>query len=161
MNIQYKTRHMVDILFVLALFAVFALSALLLVTFGSKIYQNTVTSMNDNYTLRNSYSYVTEKIRQSDSENALSIGSINDESAIVITSEINQTFYETYLYYHDGYLKELFINKGDLPDPYAGQSILKVHSFGIEQINSSLYSFTLTDDEQHTIEFLVSQKSNE
>ena len=96
MNIQYKTRHMVDILFVLALFAVFALSALLLVTFGSKIYQNTVTSMNDNYTLRNSYSYVTEKIRQSDTENALSIGSIKDESAIVITSEINQTFNETH-----------------------------------------------------------------
>ena len=103
MNFQNKTRHMVDILFVLALFAVFALSALLLVMFGSKIYQNTVTGMNENYTLRNSYSYITEKIRQSDTENSVQIGLIQDASAIVITTETNQTLYETYLYYYDGY----------------------------------------------------------
>lgn len=160
MNFQNKTRHMVDILFVLALFAVFALSALLLVMFDSKIYQNTVTGMNENYTLRNSYSYITEKIRQSDTENSVQTGLIQDASAIVITTETNQTLYETYLYYYDGYIKELFIKKGDPADPTAGQNILKVNSFAIEQINSSLYSFKITDEQSQTIEFLVDHKSH-
>lgn len=160
MNLKNNTRHMIDILFVLGLFAVFALSALLLVTFGSKIYQNTVNKMDQNYTMRMAYSYLTEKVRQSDTKDCVQIGELQGNPAVIITSEINQEFYETYLYHHDGFLKELFIKKGTPIDATAGNSILAVQSFEAKEIKPSLLSFSVTDSSQHNVNFLVDLKSH-
>ena len=49
-NHQKQEKHfIVDILFVLALFGVFAVSALALVTIGADVYQHTVEDMGVNY----------------------------------------------------------------------------------------------------------------
>ena len=58
MNTEREKKHIVDILFVLALFLVFTLSTLTLVLFGANIYQNTVNSMEDNYNARTVCSYI-------------------------------------------------------------------------------------------------------
>ncbi len=160
MNMGHRTRHMVDVLFVLGLFAVFALSALLLVTFGAKIYQNTVNKMDSNYNMRTAYSYITEKVRQSDCQDSISLGKIGNDSAFIITNEINQTYYETYIYHHDGQLKELLIKKGAEIDATAGQNILSIRSFEVEKINSSLYSFSVNDANNKLIQFYVDLKSS-
>ena len=52
-NHQKQEKHfIVDILFVLALFGVFAVSALALVTIGADVYQHTVEDMGVNYESR-------------------------------------------------------------------------------------------------------------
>ena len=58
MNNKNDNRHMVDILFVIALFCVFALSALMLVIIGSNVYKKTVTNMDNNFDSRTSFSYI-------------------------------------------------------------------------------------------------------
>ena len=55
---MYKSRenqHMIDILFVLSLFCVFAVSSVVIILFGAHIYRSTVSQMDDNYTARTSY----------------------------------------------------------------------------------------------------------
>ena len=73
MNKQTYQQHMIDILFVLSLFCVFAVSSALLILFGADIYKKTVQQMENNYSTRTSIAYITEKIRQSDIEHAIKI----------------------------------------------------------------------------------------
>lgn len=139
-----EKRHMVDILFVLTLFCVFAISALTLVTLGANIYQTTVDHMDDNFTSRTPYSYVTQKIRQADEENSISLGMLDDTTAIVLNQEINHESFVTYLYSYDGYLCELFTRADQMLPPSAGNKIVQIDNLSIEQINEKLYSIDIT-----------------
>ena len=65
-NHQKQEKHfIVDILFVLALFGVFAVSALALVTIGADVYQHTVEDMGVNYERRTAVSYIWKMFRRS------------------------------------------------------------------------------------------------
>ena len=54
--------HVVDFLFTLALFCVFAASALMVVVIGANVYRQTVRGMDSNYDSRTSLTYLTEKV---------------------------------------------------------------------------------------------------
>lgn len=142
-----QERHfVVDILFVLALFGVFAVSALVLVTIGADIYQKTVSDMNTNYDNRTAIAYITEKIRQSDcilsdGTPAVSIGTLEEIPALVLTDELDGEYYCTYLYLQDGWLRELYMRRGaylgeNMAD--AGKNILELESLSYEQTAPNL-----------------------
>lgn len=108
---MYKSRenqHMIDILFVLSLFCVFAVSSVVIILFGAHIYRSTVSQMDDNYTARTSIAYITEKIRQADEKNAIEIRNENGHQILMMTTMIDDTAYATSLYEYDGWLYELF-----------------------------------------------------
>ena len=66
MDLKNARKHSTDILFVLLLFLVFTSSALAVILLGAKVYQNTASRMESNYTVRTALAYVTEKIRHAD-----------------------------------------------------------------------------------------------
>lgn len=147
-----QERHfVVDILFVLALFGVFAVSALVLVTIGADIYQHTVNDMNTNYDSRTAIAYITEKIRQSDcvlsdGTPAVSIGTLEQTPALILTDELDGEYYCTYLYLHDGWLRELYMRQGaylgdNMED--AGKNILELESLSYEQATPNLLRVTM------------------
>lgn len=155
---QHK-NFIVDILFVLALFGVFTFSALMLITIGAEVYRHTVNDMSDNYEIRTSISYVTEKIRQNDlscgSDN-VSISEFSGRNALTLSQDVDGEIFYTHLYLHDGYLKELFtrseayLGEGVLS---AGQNIMELSAFYPEWISDNLIAihFTFPDNESHTI----------
>ena len=110
MNNEREKKHIVDILFVLALFLVFTLSTLTLVLFGANIYQNTVNSMEKNYNGRTVCSYISGKLRSNDNIGGVQIGYIDGRASLILTKEINEESYSTYIYEYDGYLRELFVS---------------------------------------------------
>lgn len=151
-----QERHfIVDILFVLALFGVFTVSALMLVTIGSEVYRHTVEDMGSNFESRTAVAYITEKIRQNDnvitdsSNNTtqnISISTLAGEPALMLSQVIDGETYCTYLYLHDGYLKELFMRSGSyLGDNTlaAGQNIMELTDFVLEQASDNLLSIQL------------------
>lgn len=150
MNQNNQKKHTVDILFVLILFGVFAFSAFMLVILGSNVYSNTVDSMENNFSNRTSYAYITEKFRQNDSANSISTNLINSNAAFIFTETINETDYQTILYIHDGYLKELLIKKGDSLPLEAGNTILEANAFTIVKKDSNTFVCTLTESEKIT-----------
>lgn len=99
-----------DILFVLALFGVFAVSALALVTIGADVYQHTVEDMGVNYESRTAVSYIMERCGRT-----IPLTVFPDRSgnvpALCMLSEIDEETYCTYLYLYDGHLKELLCGK--------------------------------------------------
>ena len=113
MNQKKQEKHfIVDILFVLALFGVFAVSALALVTIGADVYQHTVEDMSVNYESRTAVSYIMEKVRQNDTAGSISLTTLDDVPALCMLSQIEEDTYCTYLYLYDGHLKELFMREG-------------------------------------------------
>lgn len=163
MNTKQEKNHIVDILFVLALFVVFTLSALVLVILGASVYRQTVSYMDENFTSRTAYSYLTEKVRQNDLYDSVSLGQLEDTDALVLTREINNTVYATYLYLHDGSLRELFMRQGsDIgADPLtAGQEILPLTDWSLEMCGDHLLRIELTLEEDNHKELFIALRSH-
>jgi hypothetical protein len=129
---RQEKHFIVDILFVLALFGIFAVSALVVVTIGADIYQRTVQDMSSNYDSRTAISYLTEKVRRADS---------------LLSDEQEGERFCTLLYYHDGYLKELFMREGaDLGGDAAaaGEKILQLSDLEYRFLSDRLLSVSMT-----------------
>ena len=116
--------------------------------------------MDENYDSRTAFAYVTEKIRQNDVANALSIKPFGESDAICITEYYNDTAYITYLYLHDGFLCELNMRGDSKLDPSSGDSILPVQSFFIEQVNPQLYLVKLATSTDTTTLYISTRSGN-
>ncbi len=159
MKHKQENNHIIDILFTLALFCVFAASALFVVLIGANVYKSTVKQMNDNYSTRTSLSYVTEKIRQNDTAGSVSIGELDGVQALILTQQYDDLHLKTYIYEDNGVLKELFIHDDQKPVKEAGQSIMEVNSFHMEQMSDTLFHFTSTNTDGKETEIYISPKS--
>ena len=152
---KQEKHFIVDILFVLALFGVFAVSALALVTIGADVYQHTVEDMGVNYESRTAVSYIMEKVRQNDTEDSICLTTLEDTPAICMLSRMDDDIYCTYLYLYDGHLKELFMKQGTslggqiLP---AGTDIMELRDFAPEYASENLIRVRLqtASGESHT-----------
>ena len=154
-----QQKHIIDILFVLTLFGLFALSAIFLISVGADVYSKTVDHMDENFDTRTSMAYITEKIRQSDKDGAITIGQLENRDAIIICSQIADTPYYTYLYEHEGYLKELLVRK-DIPlGPEAGQAILPVSGFYLTPVNDHLLNCRISLDKDQSYNLWISVHS--
>ena len=153
----------VDILFVLALFGVFAISAFVLITIGADVYQHTVQDMTVNYETRTAASYITEKVRQNDAsvpgeEASISVDELEGIPALKLAQSYNDMTYYTYLYLHDGYLRELFIQQyadlgGSALD--AGTNIMPLKDFDVKQDSSGLLTITVEPSHGDSYQFFV------
>ena len=163
MNTKQEKNHIVDVLFVLALFVVFTLSALVLVILGASVYKQTVSYMDENFTARTAYSYLTEKVRQNDLYDSISLGQLEGTEALVMTQEINGTTYATYLYLYEGNLRELFMRQGsDIgTNPLsAGQVILPLADWNLEMADEYLLHIALTLEDNSQKELFIALRSH-
>ncbi len=159
MNIRRAGKHTVDILFILALFGAFIVSALLIVVLGARVYQDTVDHASRSFATRTSLAYVTEKIRQHDESNSVSVTEIEGQEVLRLAQVYENTSYYTYLYSYDGYLKELTVDDSYQPALSQGQNIIQIRDFNINPVSDSLYSFQITDTNDRVISFYVSVNS--
>lgn len=153
-------KHVVDILFVLTLFCVFALCSTLLIAVGAKVYQNTLNSMENHFNSATSLSYITEKIRQNDSNGKIYIEEFGESDALILVNDINGEEYCTYIYSYGGQLKELFTKRSITLGPEAGRNILEISEFTICETKKGLFEITLVDDEHRSETILIASKSN-
>lgn len=156
-----KTKnHTIDIVFVIVLFSCFAISILMITGMGASVYQNIVDNMTVNYNTRTSYSYIVNKVHQSDENGNITVGTFNGQAALIINEEIDNIAYCTYMYYYDGYLKELFTRKGQDFDPSYGNDILELDDFKIEKITDSLIKFEITPADGNTQTIFTHTRTN-
>ncbi len=152
---EKQQRHIIDILFVLALLGIFALSAIFLISIGADIYGKTMNNMENNFDTRTALAYLTEKVRQSDLENQVSIGELDGHPAIIITSGDENNGYRTYLYEHEGFLKELMAKQNVTLGPSAGQNILAISDFELLPVGNNLINCQITISNQQTYDLYI------
>ncbi|MEG2054462.1 MAG: DUF4860 domain-containing protein [Oscillospiraceae bacterium] len=147
MKFRSKSKgHMVDVLFTLALFCVFTASALIVVLIGTNVYKTTVSNMQSSFSERTAMAYVAQKVRQNDVENALSVGSVEDQRALVIKEKTDNGVFLTYIYCYNGELCELFTTEDFKPTLESGQPLVPLKDFYVYQnANGSFFVETTTE----------------
>ena len=159
MRTPRKTHaQMVDLLFTLALFCVFAASSLMVVIIGANVYKGTVSSMNGNFNLRTSLSYVAQKVRQNDLMGGVRLEQFGEGNALVLEQELEGETYQTWIYYDSGAIRELFVAEGADMSPADGEEIMRAGGFTAEQAGESLYRFTVTDESGKSAQIAVSPR---
>ena len=151
--------NIIDMLFVLSLFCVFAVTALLVVILGANVYKGISANMEDNYSARVSVSYITEKVRQNDTSDGVEIRETEGGPALVLKQSADGYDYETWIYAQDGHLKEATIEAGqDLSGLY-GENIMEVSGLRFEMLSSGLIRVTVADKDNNQYESMVHIKS--
>lgn len=156
---ENKQVHAVDFLFTLALFCIFAVTAFFVLFIGADIYQSTASNLGENSDAVTTMTYISEKVRQGDTADALSIETVEDVPVLALTSEVDKIAYVTYIYEWDEQLKELYCRKDTSVSLSGGETISSVSDFSIEEINEHLYRISLTDHNGQTRELLLSTRS--
>ncbi|MCR5301085.1 MAG: DUF4860 domain-containing protein [Lachnospiraceae bacterium] len=161
MNFAKRNKSVVDFLFILALFGAFAITALFVVLFGSRIYKTTVSNMNTNYEKRTAMSYLTEKIRSHDYTGGVDVSDIDGtgdsdvHSVLKLYQNEEERRYVTYLFLADGYLKEFTADESYDFDYSSGTNILAIDDFSVSRQTDGLYRFNITDTNGEKTEFFV------
>lgn len=159
MGFRLKRRHMIDFLFPIALFFVFAISALTLILLAARIYQSTTENSSLQYTSRTGLAYISEKVHQNDENGTVYLGSFDGCDALVLEQEYGEETYYTYIYISEQNLKELFIKEGVQADAEDGRIILEVQDFTMEQISDKLFRFECTDMKEKTSSIVIGIRS--
>jgi preprotein translocase subunit SecY len=152
----HKTSHRIETAFILALFTMFAATAILVVLIGAKQYRITADSMNTNYEVRTTASYLEEKIRQNDTAGAIYAADLLGVPALAIESTEADTVYTTYIYYYEDYLRELFVTDSSVFSLESGQSILALSGFEVESLTPDLIRASYTGTDGQTCEVYLS-----
>lgn len=135
----------IDIFFILALLALFAITSFATIMIGAKQYHTIANRMSMNYETRTAVTYLVEKFRQHDATGSVAIVDIEGTPAISLTQTANQTAYITYIYAYNGYLKECTVSEDTPVTVFSGQNIIEAADLSIKSFGGNLYCFTLTD----------------
>ena len=149
--------HMIDLLFTLALFCVFAASSLMVVLIGANVYQSTVQSREQNFNNCTSVTYVSTKIRQYDEKGTVYLSQLDGVDALVLEQYINDKVYQTWIYYYNGALRELLTQADNigLLTLDGGQPIVQLDGFTITQAGDSLLRLASIEDGKESVALLV------
>jgi len=152
---EKEKKHIVDILFVIALFGIFVISAIALISIGAGIYSKNMNNMTKNFNSRTAVAYVIEKVRQADSKDSLRLCHFEDIPAISISNTINSKEYITYIYQYENELKELTV-RSDVPlSPQSGQMIIEIEDFQISSVNNNLVDCKMTMPDGESYDFQI------
>ena len=143
---KIKRKHMIDLLFPIALFLVHAASSLFLVILAANVYRKSVAWEESNYGSRTCLSYVTEKIRQSDTDGGVETGTFDGIPCLILRQNFGDQAYATYLYSYEGQLCELFVQEGADVHAPDGQRILEVNNFNITEQEKGIFKISCSDE---------------
>ena len=159
MKFRTQHRHVIDFTFPIAVFFVFAASSLAVLMLAANIYSSQTAEANNNYMARTSLSYVNEKIRQNDERGGISIQSLEGQDCLVLENQVAGVSYLTYIYQHEGKLKELFLREGVDARLRDVQEIMEVQKFSVEGIGEGLFRLTSVDLDGNETSLIASERS--
>lgn len=135
-------KHNMDGVFILLLFAVFAITVVSVLALGANSYKRLVQRDDDAYNRRIITSYVTAKIRNHDENGAIVAGGFTtpqEEDGIETLhffQMIDGERFDFRIYFYDGYIYELFTLADNEIEPEAGNRIMEAQGLSFEQTGS-------------------------
>lgn len=160
MKLRTKQSHVIDLIFPIALFFVFAASSLAALVLSANVYSTQTADEHDNYISHTSLSYINEKIRQNDANGGISIETLDGHPCLVLQRTIGSTPYVTYIYEYDGMLKELFVHDGVEIRLKDGTDIMEIHEFSMDEVGDGFFRFTTIDRNGNEVTMLSSERSS-
>lgn len=132
----------IETVFVLIIFSVFVVSSLLLMMLGGNVYINTTEKSQRGYEERTCFSYIWAKVKYNDVYERVHVDAINGLSALCLEEEYDGVQYDTWIYFYDGWMRELYCEKGLVLSLDSGEPIIKVGSLSFVELEQGLIEVT-------------------
>lgn len=159
-RIHRQKQHIINLVFPIALFFVFAVSALLVLLLAANLYHKnteTVLQDDDRYAV---LSYLSEKVIQNDVDGGITITTRDGIDCLTITSHYNEMDYVTYIYEYEGVLKELFTSADADISLSSGSDITACYGLQMEENAPGVFTFTVADRSGHTSTLTAAERSS-
>jgi len=131
-------KQKIDTIFVLIIFCTFAVSILMVLTYGARIYKNLTEISRKGSEERTILSYIWTKVKNNDNAASIYVDDFYGIPALCFDEEFGGIFYKTAVYHYDGWVFELFCEKDlDLP-PDAGMRIISIPELTFEELENGL-----------------------
>lgn len=134
----------------LLLCCVFGVAALLSLTAGAGIYRQVAQRTEDAGERRVGLTYLSAKVRSFDEAGKVLAGAFGDGDAVYLLQDIDGLTYETILYVHDGWLKELLCERGWELEPEDGQAITQARGLEAALTEEGLLRLAYTGGDGRT-----------
>ena len=112
-------------LFPALLFFVFLLCTIFTILIGSRVYENIRERDNLSFHTDTALAYISNKVRQGDVADSISIREIDNCQVLVLTSDYEGILFETWIYQANDTLWELFTQKDSGVDLSSGQMVME------------------------------------
>lgn len=117
-----KIQHHMDGLLLLLLFGVFAVCVLSVLLTGAKAYRRLTLRDQEAYSSRTCVQYIATRVRQGDMEGAVTVEPFGEGDALVMAKDS----YVTRVYWHDGWLMEMYAGEDVQLAPEDGEKIMEL-----------------------------------
>ena len=135
----------IDTVFVLLIFSVFAVSVLIVLMLGASIYQNISEISEEGADERLVLSYVWTRVKMSNDAGVVYVEDFYGANALMIDEVIGDRYFQTVIYFEDGWLMELFSEKGIGLNRSDGSRVLRVDNLQFEEVDFGLIKITAGD----------------
>jgi hypothetical protein len=159
MNRRLHDRHVIDLLFPLALVFVFAASALAVLALSADLYGQITQDGDDHFTQRTASAYVLEKVRQNDEAGGIALETVDGVPCLALTRTVVSATTVTYIYAQDGVLRQMYTRPGTAFSLSDGTEIAEVEDFSLTALSDTLYRLTITYPGQEAVTLLLGERS--
>jgi len=143
-----EKQNQFPFILIMLLYLIIVILSVLIIFLGKNIYDNINEERNTNYNLRVSLSYIANKIRQSDKSGSVEIKQVNGENALVLNEEYDDEQYQTWIYFYEGGIYEMFTDSENTFDLSDGMKLVDADVFNIEKDRDDLYRFYAASNEK-------------
>lgn len=144
-----KKKHFIDILFIILLIGIFALSSVMLTILGVKAYRSSATD-NSAQSANTAALFFAQKIRQCEDKSTIKIQKLQNTYALTMKADSEKGAVITWLFVYDGYLRELTSIDSMSASAEFGQQILPMKAADFRIKNDNLLQVTLTEKNNNT-----------
>lgn len=144
---RMETKQKLDGLFVLLIFALFAGSLLLVLLTGAGSYQRLLERDAKSYDRNTTLQYVAAKLHGADQAGGVTIGSFSNKTncmaddieTLYLRETLDGSWYETRIYYYDGYIRELLAEENAQFSPEDGTPIFESGGLSFLENHGSIF----------------------
>ncbi len=151
-----REQHVIHKVFPMLLFLLFAFCSICLLMLSVLFYRNTLNRGEQTENLRVVGSYIRESIRRNSTEGAIEIGQFQGSDCLVLNDAEE---YTSYIYCHDGMLRELYIKEGVNVTLADGKAIAPLEDMEMEFIDDRRLKITcyMEEDSQELLVHIVQE----
>ena len=148
--------HHIDGLIALLLFGIFAVCVLAVLLTGADAYRRLTERDQASYDRRVCAQYVATRVRQADTQGGVILGDFEGTPALVLADGD----FSTWVYFYDGYIRELYAFELDGLGPEAGDPVMEAS--GLEfSLEDGLLTAVVTDTGGERSTIVLSLRSGE
>jgi len=132
-----KKKHSINMMFTILLLGIFALTAIFVAVMGARVYANSADKLHANFDTRTSIVYLSEKIRTNPGDN-YSVREVDGNTALVLTEELGQYVFESWIFVRNDRLCEITVMQGDTVLPGVAQQIMDLRSLDARLVDGGI-----------------------